>query len=144
MNKIEVALGIIVFLLSAISLLLIFTGVVPASGYPGRYDFTYLAHRSWKLLPMLIVVGFVAFGHGVYRRSLREACLGIGVIVAAWFASGLVAMNLYQVYVGYIREFPRPLVEMCLSIVPSVLLGIALALDGVSSKQKTQAQPSKI
>jgi len=135
MDKIEVVLGVTVFLLSVLSILFINFGVVPSRFYPGHYTYSGLAYLSnFYLFPLLLLVGFFTFVHGIYRKRFLE--LGLGTIILFWggWAWFCVSLDLYDGTSPYIKSFPTSITETLLQIVPGTFLGVVLTLDGMRRK----------
>jgi len=135
MNKIEFVLGATVFLSSILSILFVNFGVVPSRFYPGHYTYSGLAYLSnFYLFPLLLIAGFIAFMHGIYRSRFLE--LGLGIISILWGSCTWlwVSLNLYDGISPYIKSFPTSITETWLPIVLGIFLGIALMLDGTRRK----------
>jgi hypothetical protein len=83
MNKIEFVFGVAVLVFSVLSILFInFGGVVPSRFFPGHYTYSDLVGLSFFSFLLVPIVGFVAFGHGIYRKRFRE--LGLGIVILLW------------------------------------------------------------
>jgi len=134
MNKIEVVLGITVFLLSVLSILFINLGVVPSREYPGHYTYGFLSGFSEILLILLSLEGIVAIMHAAQRHRSLEFGLGIVIILWGFLALMWVAMSLIDGRSPYIKEFPTSVTRAWLPIIPGIFLGIALTLDGIRRK----------
>jgi len=136
-NKIEVMLGVAVFLLSALSILFINSGVIPSSQFPGHYTYSFLAGLPRVLLILLPLVGFAAICQAIYKKRLLEFALGIVVIVWGFFAWLSISIILIDGAMPYIKgSLIDDLIETSLSIIPGIFLGIALTLDGILGKMR--------
>jgi len=135
MNKIEFVLGVTVFLLSVFSILFINSGVVPSDEYPGHYTYGFPACLSELLLITISLEGIVATAHAAHRKKFLELGLGIVIIVWGFLASGWVDLSIYDGCSPYIKgSLTNELIQMSLSIIPGLFLGIALTLDGMLRK----------
>jgi len=136
MKNLEAVLGALVFLLSILSILVINFGVVPSTQFLGHYTYSGFAHFSrFYFFPLLLFAGLIAIGHAVYANRRLE--LGLSIITMFWgvFAWLWVAMSLIDGDSPYIKgSVADNLMEMSLLVLPGILLGTALTLDGMRRK----------
>ena len=135
LNKKEVMLGISVVLLSILSILSAYFSVVPSAENSGRY--THSASADYALFSLILVsfLGISAIWHGAYRHKFVE--LTLGVIVWVWGSWSWLGLGLSMHEVPFIRgSLTNHLNGILLLLIPDVILGIALTLNGLR-KRKT-------
>jgi hypothetical protein len=139
MNRTEVTLGTSVLLLTVLSILLFNYGVVSSESHPGQYTYGFASDFSAGLLLLLMLEGALVIPHGARSKSFIEAGSGVAVAVWGFFALMLVSVSLADGRSPYILAFPTPVTRTTLYIIPGILLGIVLMLDGLR-KHKTIEQ----
>ena len=134
MDEIEIGLGVTVLLLSIFSILFINFGVVPSPQFPGHYTYSISANNAEILLLLILVVGFIAIVHGAFKKRILEFLPGFLVLLWGGGALLWVSLSLHDGAASYIKSFPTDVIETWLSMVPGIVLGIILALDGIRRK----------
>jgi len=131
MNKVEIALGVLVMLFSFLAIWIICSNVTTSTIEPGRYAFANESSRALLFVGLLFFVGIITIVHALYRAKLLE--LGLGIIIALWSVLGglFLSIGIYDGRIYFKGSLMDQLIGTSFPLIVFVLLGIALTVDGI-------------
>jgi hypothetical protein len=133
MNRIEVAFGISVILLSLLAMLAIFTGVGVSRTMPGRYAWKD-ARRAYYFMAVLPVLGIAAIVHGTRRSRTSEWIWGLIILIWSFFSFWWVPLSIFDGSDFFKGSMMGEFFKTSWPLIVFTVLGIALIINGIFEK----------